>query len=54
MFPDGPARAARLGVSATACLDDNDAFRYFAALDGLIRTGPTRTNANDYRAILIA
>ena len=25
-----------------------------AALEGLIRTGPTRTNANDYRAILIA
>lgn len=54
MFPARSGAGRPPGVSGPACLDDNDAFRYFAALDGLIRTGPTRTNANDYRAILIA
>jgi len=54
MSPVSLVGAARLGLSAPACLADNDAYRFFAALDGLIRTGPTRTNANDYRAILIA
>lgn len=51
--PDSLERAARAGVSPAACLADNDAYRFFASLDDLIRTGPTRTNANDYRAILI-
>ncbi len=52
--PDTLTRAVRLGVSAAACLADNDAYHFFAALGDLVRTGPTRTNANDYRAILIA
>lgn len=51
--PDSLARARSAGLSASDCLDDNDAYRFFAGLDDLIRTGPTRTNANDYRAILI-
>lgn len=51
--PDSLARVEALGLSARACLDDNDAYRFFSALDDLVRTGPTRTNANDYRAILI-
>ncbi|MGZ8269326.1 MAG: MOFRL family protein, partial [Burkholderiales bacterium] len=34
-------------------LDNNDAYRFFEALDALVVTGPTRTNVNDYRAILI-
>ncbi len=32
---------------------DNDAYGFFAALDDLVVTGPTRTNVNDFRAILI-
>ncbi len=34
-------------------LDNNNGYGYFAALDGLIITEPTRTNVNDLRAILI-
>jgi hydroxypyruvate reductase len=34
-------------------LDDNDAYSYFSALGDLVITGPTRTNVNDYRAILV-
>jgi len=52
--PDTIARAAALGLDARTLLDDNDGYRYFAALDDLIVTGPTRTNVNDYRVILIA
>ncbi len=53
MRPDSYARAAALGLSATAELDNNNGYGYFAALDDLIVTGPTRTNVNDFRAILI-
>jgi hydroxypyruvate reductase len=31
----------------------NDAYGLFAALDDLVVTGPTRTNVNDFRAILV-
>ncbi|MCA8930286.1 MAG: GMC family oxidoreductase N-terminal domain-containing protein, partial [Alphaproteobacteria bacterium] len=41
------------GIGPAALLADNDAYRAFAALDDLIVTGPTRTNVNDFRAILI-
>jgi hydroxypyruvate reductase len=34
-------------------LDRNDAYTFFAAIDGLVTTGPTRTNVNDYRVILV-
>ncbi len=51
---DSLARAAALGLDARARLDDNDAYGFFAALGDLLVTGPTRTNANDFRAILIA
>ena len=53
MRPDSYARAAELGLSATAELDNNNGYGYFAALGDLIVTGPTRTNVNDFRAILI-
>lgn len=53
MAPDTLARAAALGMDARACLVDNDAYNFFAALNDLVVTGPTRTNANDFRAILI-
>lgn len=51
--PDSLDRAAALGLDARACLDDNDAYGFFAALGDLLITGPTRTNVNDLRAILI-
>ena len=46
-------RAGAAGLDARAMLVDNDAYGYFAALGDLVVTGPTRTNVNDFRAILI-
>jgi len=54
MGPDSLARAVALGLDARRSLDDNDGHGFFAALDDLVVTGPTRTNVNDYRAILVA
>jgi hydroxypyruvate reductase len=51
--PDSLERARTLGLDARALLDDNDGYGFFAALGDLIVTGPTRTNVNDFRAILI-
>ncbi|BAN47641.1 glycerate kinase [Metapseudomonas resinovorans] len=53
MTPDSFARATQLGLSANNELDNNDGYGYFAALGDLIVTEPTRTNVNDFRAILI-
>jgi glycerate 2-kinase len=52
--PDSLARAAALGIDAGAQLAAHDAYVFFAGLDDLLLTGPTRTNVNDFRAILIA
>lgn len=52
--PDSLARCAELGVDAAARLDDNDGYGAFAALGDLIVTGPTLTNVNDFRAILVS
>ena len=52
--PDSIARAAQLGLNAGKLLDNNDGYSFFSALGDLVVTGPTRTNVNDYRAILIA
>ena len=50
----GSMRRARLcGLKAKAQLALNDAYGFFEPLDDLIITGPTRTNVNDYRVILI-
>ena len=51
--PDTILRAARLGINARARLDDNDGHGFFAALDDQVITGPTLTNVNDFRAILV-
>jgi glycerate 2-kinase len=51
--PDSLARAEALGLSARASLADNDGYGLFAALGDLVVTGPTLTNVNDFRAILI-
>jgi glycerate 2-kinase len=52
--PDTLARAAALGVDAKERLADNDGHGFFAALGDALVTGPTLTNVNDFRAILIA
>ncbi len=54
LLPDSLSRAARRGVDARKLLADNDAYGFFSSLGDLVETGPTRTNVNDYRAILIA
>ncbi len=51
--PDSLARAAALGVNAKAALANNDGYSFFAALGDLVKTGPTLTNVNDLRAILV-
>jgi len=51
--PDSLARAENVGVSARQKLDAHDAWGFFDAVGDLVVTGPTRTNVNDYRAILI-
>jgi hydroxypyruvate reductase len=53
ILPDTLARARALGLDAQAMLNANDAYRFFEALGDLVVTGPTRTNVNDLRAILI-
>ncbi len=52
--PDTLARARDLGLDAGRHLDDNDSYGFFAALGDLVLSGPTRTNVNDFRAILVA
>ena len=51
--PDTTARASSLGLNAKRMLENNDGYGFFKALDDLVVTGPTRTNVNDFRAILI-
>lgn len=52
--PDSIARGTQLGLHAGKMLENNDGYGFFSALGDLVVTGPTRTNVNDYRAILIA
>jgi hydroxypyruvate reductase len=51
--PDTLARAEAAGVKAADCLDRNDAYGFFEALSDLVVTGPTHTNVNDFRAMLV-
>jgi glycerate 2-kinase len=51
--PDTLARAAARGLNAKAMLADNDAYGFFSILGDLVITGPTLTNVNDFRAIVI-
>jgi hydroxypyruvate reductase len=50
---DTLARATAAGLNPRARLDDNDAYGFFSAIGDLVMTGPTFTNVNDFRAILI-
>src|SRR6516165_5349090 len=51
--PDTLERAAKLGINAKERLADNDAHSFFEALGDQVITGPTLTNVNDFRAILV-
>jgi hydroxypyruvate reductase len=51
--PTTAARAAASGLDARHVLDRHDAWSFFSTLGDLVVTGPTRTNVNDYRAILV-
>ena len=52
-LPDTLARARAKGLDARAMLADNDGYGFFAGLGDLVITGPTLTNVNDFRALLI-
>jgi hydroxypyruvate reductase len=51
--PDTLSRAEALGLKPSVYLDRNDSYRFFEALGSLVVTGPTHTNVNDFRAILV-
>ncbi len=51
--PETLVRARALGLDVKTCAKENDSGRFFATLGQGIVTGPTRTNVNDFRAILI-
>lgn len=53
LAPDTLARAWSLGINPRASLDDNDGHGFFQALGDSVITGPTLTNVNDFRALLI-
>lgn len=53
LSPDSLARAELAGLDPHALQADNDCYSFFSALGDLVVTGPTRTNVNDFRAILI-
>jgi hydroxypyruvate reductase len=53
LTPDTLDRAWQLGLSARDALANHDAHTFFGKLDQSLITGPTRTNVNDFRAILI-
>jgi glycerate 2-kinase len=52
--PDTLARAHALGLNPGMSLADNDGHGFFESLGDAVVTGPTLTNVNDFRAILIA
>ena len=47
------ARASGLGLDPAAFLAENDSTGFFERLGDLLRPGPTYTNVNDFRAILV-
>ena len=53
LAPDTLARAWAAGINPRASLDANDGHGFFQALGDSVITGPTRTNVNDFRAIVI-
>ena len=53
VLPDTLARAEAAGLDPTTLLANNDAYNLFAGIGSLLISGPTLTNVNDFRAILI-
>jgi len=53
LMPDSLARAHARGLDGKAMLADNDGYGFFSAIGDLVVTGPTLTNVNDFRAILV-
>ena len=53
LAPNSVSRAAALGLNARSYLDDNNGYMFFSLLGDLVITGPTLTNVNDFRAILV-
>lgn len=53
VLPDSLARARAAGRDPAAALASNDSYGLFAALGDALRTGPTQTNVNDFRAVLV-
>ena len=51
--PDTLARARAFGLDPWTLLQENNAYSFFQALGDLVISGPTRTNVNDFRAVLI-
>ena len=51
--PSTPVRARQAGLKAQEFLDRNDAYSFFHRLGDLVVPGPTFTNVNDFRALLI-
>ena len=51
--PDSLERARGLGLNARALLANHDAHNFFGALGDQVITGPTLTNVNDFRVVLI-
>ncbi len=52
--PQSLARAWQLGLKPSKYLDNNDAHSFFESLGDGVVTGPTKTNVNDFRAILVS
>lgn len=53
LAPDSLKRAGKKKLSADELLANNDGYGFFSALGDLVVTGPTRTNVNDFRAVLV-
>ena len=51
--PDSLQRCEQLGLKPAAFADRNDSYRLFEALGDLVVSGPTHTNVNDFRALLV-
>ena len=51
--PETWERAQSLGLNLRQFLDNNDGYGFFEAVDQLYKTGPTLTNVNDFRAIIV-
>ena len=53
LMPDTGARAEAAGLSLAGMLANNDGYSAFKALGDLVMTGPTLTNVNDFRSVLV-